>query len=122
MTGVAEDLIAGVHTCNQHVPVTHCCDGHYAVLLLLLTPDLPEHMHNLRATTLAEVNHFVISRYKNFVASDIGECCDCCSRGLSMQQAAVPSGSRRVWCDVVTMVQGVGWAQEQPAARMGPLY
>lgn len=34
--------------------------------------DLPEHMHNLRVTTLAEVNHFVIKQYKKFVSSDIG--------------------------------------------------
>jgi hypothetical protein len=29
-------------------------------------------MHNLRATTLAEVNHFVIKQYKSFVTSPIG--------------------------------------------------
>lgn len=34
--------------------------------------DLPEHMHNLRVTTLAEVNHFVIKQYKAFVTSEIG--------------------------------------------------
>lgn len=39
---------------------------------MCMYPDLPEHMHNIRATTLAEVNHFVIKQYKAFVSSDIG--------------------------------------------------
>jgi hypothetical protein len=30
-------------------------------------------MHNLRVTTLAEVNHFVIKQYKAFMNSEIGK-------------------------------------------------
>jgi hypothetical protein len=37
-------------------------------------------MHNLRVTTLAEVNHFVIKQYKAFVSSEIGK-----ARGTRMQ-------------------------------------
>lgn len=31
-------------------------------------------MHNVRKTTLAEINHFVIHQYKRFVKSEIGAC------------------------------------------------
>jgi hypothetical protein len=45
--------------------------------VIVYVADLPEHMHNLRVTTLAEVNHFVIKQYKAFVTSEIGR-----ARGL----------------------------------------
>jgi hypothetical protein len=52
-----------------------------AAALLLLLPFLlvaaaaewPGHMHKFQQATLGELNHFVIGKYKQFVASDWGE-------------------------------------------------
>lgn len=60
--------------CTNPVLQLACRMTRQPLLLLSAPADLPEHMHNLRMTTLAEVNHFVIKKYKGFVSSDIGAC------------------------------------------------